>query len=312
MPAPAGALANTRLRRVCMPQLRIARATSPTDPAESSYAVFASNDAERGEGANWFIGRDRRCKVCVADASVSRQHLQVIYQGGSFHLRNVSQFGSEVDGKPLTTSDAPFPVRGNLSIKVGTIELRCTLIGDPNAMFGFSDAGDAPAAEPVANGNLWWISPAPSSSMTGGELLGAYIDVPSPEAQSADDWYLGEMMPLHAGDPLVHPIETIELWPTSRGDAAPAVEQSFDWSTLLPSSPPISSMADATPLSSHVKSNVAFLHSPSPGPLFASNGAKNGEDGDVSFGESNLGTTNSDRHRADSDNAKLVVQKVLQ
>lgn len=173
-----------------MPQLRITRADTPTHPAEQTHVVFSSAEAAAGGLAHWLIGRGPDYRMCIADGSVSRPHLQVLFQGGAFHLRNLSKHGCEIGGRPVALSDPPVTVTGNLSVKLGDIQLRCTLLPDaepgpvaPAPSFDATPAQRSTAELPAAD---WWTDPAhsvtPASVDFGADPFAA-SDVPA-----VDDW----------------------------------------------------------------------------------------------------------------------------
>lgn len=175
-----------------MPQLRIARADTPSHPAEQAYVVFSSSEAAGGQPKDWLIGRGSDYRMCIADGSVSRPHVQVLFQGGVFHLRNLSQHGSEIGGKRVVLTDPPVTVTGNLSVKLGDVQLRCTLLPDSEAIPAASPAASRsgfealPASQPITaelpSVNWWSDGAAPAGSAGSGfEVSG----VPS-----VDDWYV--------------------------------------------------------------------------------------------------------------------------
>lgn len=127
-----------------MPQLRIARADMPRANGMPMHAVFSSDEVRTGTTADWLVGRAAECRMRIEDdeISVSRLHVQVMMLGNQFHLRNLSQFGTEIEGRRITGSDT-VPIGTNLSVTIGKVRLRCTLLVDREA----NELGWAP--EPV-------------------------------------------------------------------------------------------------------------------------------------------------------------------
>ena len=171
-----------------MPRLRIARADAASHPAERAYVVFSSSELAAGRPTDWFVGRGSQFRMCITDPSVSRPHLEVVFQADKFFLINRSEKGCEIDGRRVTTSDAPVAVSGNLSIKVGEIELRCTLLGDLEQAEVSSGALSPPDAVPSVD---WWVATEPVARTP--ELASAPQE--SSKVPSVEEWYLASAQP---------------------------------------------------------------------------------------------------------------------
>ena len=207
-----------------MPQLRIARADTPSHPAEQSYVVFSSSEVAGDQPKDWLIGRGNDYRMCIADASVSRPHMQVLFQGGAFHLRNLSQHGSEIGGKRVALTDPPVTVTGNLSVKLGDVQLRCTLLPDSEAIPAALVSGlEALPVSQQVKAELpsvdWWSDGvAPAGSVGSGfEALG----VPS-----VGDWYVDERGAAQHG--VDRRAEVFGMGPGESFDAAPFGAASAD------------------------------------------------------------------------------------
>jgi len=227
-----------------MLQLRVARADSPTDPAEHAHVMFSAVEARGGSFDDWFVGRDRTCRMCIADASVSRRHLQVIYRDGVFYLRNVSQFGSQVEGRALSASDPPIAVRGNLTVNVGKIGLRCTLLGN-------EEAGTASMPSPLAQPQPP-AQPEPIPDWQASSAPDAWVDSAATPFSDAGAGGVPSVSDLYGSAPLA---DAFDPFATDRDfKAAVAVPgvgrevESIDWTSGLASEQPLESQpVAATP-----------------------------------------------------------------
>lgn len=155
-------------------QLRIARAEVPPDPAERTHVVFSAEEAGTDASADWCIGRDPACRLYVADTSVSRRHLQVVFRDGVFYLQNLSQYGSEIDGHKVRGTDTPVAVRSNLSVNIGKVALRCTLLSAPERLPTPAVLEAPDPAAPVPS----WPVPAQSPEWPSMELA-AVVETPA-------------------------------------------------------------------------------------------------------------------------------------
>lgn len=185
-----------------MPRLRIARAEKPSHPAERAYAVFSSSELAGGRPADWFVGRGGQYRMCIADPTVSRPHLEILFHLDKFFLINRSDNGCEIDGRRVTASDGPVPVTGNLSVKTGDVELRCTLLGDIEAADVSVDVVTPSVAVPSVD---WW---AAIESVARTDSIASQPREPS-EVPSVEEWYSGPPQPEFI-EPPVPPADSMD------------------------------------------------------------------------------------------------------
>lgn len=105
--------------------------------------LFAGPDATSSGETRGIVGRDAHiCRMVIEDQTVSRRHFEILFADGKFWVRNLSQFGTLINGKSdLAQPGAKAPLENNDRIMAGETELLATILSDASAI-------DNPMAKP--------------------------------------------------------------------------------------------------------------------------------------------------------------------
>ena len=100
-------------------------------------------------GARWLLGRDETCDIVVPDASVSRQHAEILREPGGFLLRDLgSSYGTFLGGEKVSQTR----LTPGAALRLGKVDLSLVAPLEPGAtpVAGVTPAEGTPSPPPRA------------------------------------------------------------------------------------------------------------------------------------------------------------------